>query len=339
MEALRTPRSGRRGGSRISVAAARSWSSSRSRLSSSARLGSVRQAAIGLLAVSGYPLGSLAVTTAIGSRRAGEDLASEIVTGEIARLVLGSDLFAFIAVGAALVGPILVPSRRAALMASATVLLVVLLYAPPVPPLVWDLSGIGRVLWRLVWVVPVAALVGVAATSVPGLVRSPVLRAAPAVLLCTAMIVWGRPVWEAGTVESTPSWKRDPADVAAARRILARAQPGDVVLAPQRVAQTILISSGNVTTVSPRVFYTRALEDVPEAHVQERLLLQSLLEPHLVASPGGVDDEAEIARALGLVGVDLACVRNRRNDSLQALEAAGYSPTLRAAGLTCLEPA
>ena len=302
-------------------------------------LRSVRQAAIGFLAVSGYPLGSLAVTTAIGSRRAGEDLSSEIVTGEIARLVLGSDLFAFIAVGAALVGPILVPSRRAALMASATVLLVVLLYAPPVPPLVWDLTGIGRVLWRLVWVIPVAALVGVAATSVPGLVRSPVLRAAPAVLLCTAMIVWGRPVWEAGTVESTPSWKRHPADVAAARRILARAEPGDVVLAPQRVAQTILISSGNVTTVSPRVFYTRALEDVPEAHVRERLLLQSLLEPHLVASPGGVDDEAEIARALDLVGVDLACVRNRRNASLQALQAAGYSPTFRTPGMTCLEPA
>ena len=73
---------------------------------------------------------------------------------------------AFIAVAAALVGPLLIASRRAALMAGSTVLLVAILYAPPVPPFVWELTGIGRVLWRGVWVVPVAVLLGAVVTAV-----------------------------------------------------------------------------------------------------------------------------------------------------------------------------
>jgi hypothetical protein len=304
-------------------------------------LRSVGHAVIGLTAASAYPLGSLAVTAAIGSRRAGEDFAADVVTNAIARLVLGSGLFAFIAVAAALVGPLLIPDRRAALMAASTVLLVTILYAPPVPPLVWDLTGIGRVLWRVVWVVPAAVLLGAAITSVPARVRSPVWRAAPAVLLCAVLVVWGSPIWDSGTVKSNPAWKRPPGTVPAARRILARAQPGAVVLAPQKVSQSIAIVSGDVKTVSPRVFYTLALEDVPDAHVEERLLLQSLLEPELVANVTGArarpPDEEEIARALELVGVDVACAAGGMQESLEPVEAAGYTEPFQAAGLTCLE--
>jgi hypothetical protein len=304
-------------------------------------LRSARDAALGFGAVAAYPLGALVVTAAVGQRRAGEDFSSDVVTGEIARVVLGSGFLAFVAVAAALIGPPLVAGRRAALMAASTVLLVAVLYAPPVPPLIWDVTGIGRVLWRVVWIVPVAALAGVAVTAVPPRVGPAVLRGLPAGLLCAALIVWGTPIWDAGTVRSEPSWKRPPETLTAARRILARAGPGDVVLAPQQVAQTLLIRSGNVTTVSPRVFYTTALEDVPEAHVEERLLLQSILEPELVATVTGVSerprDEPAVGRALRLVGVDIACVENRSLKALETLQAAGYSPTFRTAGLTCLQ--
>ncbi len=300
-------------------------------------LRSVGQAATGFLAASAYPLGSLAVTAVVGQRTASE---FDVVTGEIARFVLGSGFFAFVAVGASLVGPVLIASRRAALMAGATVLLVVVLFAPPVPPLIGDITGIGRVLWRLVWIVPVAALAGVVATSVPARIRSPALRAVPAVVICAVLIVWGSPVWDAATVESRPSWKRPPQSIDAARQILERAEPGDIVLAPSSVSQTILIMSADVTTVSPRVFYTLALRDEPEAHVDERTLLQSIVEPR-VAERTRLEppDDAGVARAATLVGVDVACVENRRTASLQALEAAGYSPTFRPPGLTCLEPA
>ena len=303
-------------------------------------LRSVAQAAAGIAATCAYPLGSLVVTAAVGSRRAGEDFASDIVTNEIARLVLGSGLFAFIAVAAVLVGPLLIPSRRAALMAASTVVLVTLLYTPPLPHLVWDLTGIGRVLWRGVWVIPVAVLVGAAATAVPSRVRSPIWRAAPAVLLCAVLVAWGSPVWDSGTVKSKPSWKRPPGSVPAAHRILNRSQAGDIVLAPQQVSQSVVIMSGDVTTVSPRVFYTLALDDEPDAHVDERLLLQSILEPELVRNVVGSDkrpsSDAEVARALDAVGVDIACAADRMPEALETLGAAGFSEPFRAGELTCV---
>lgn len=302
-------------------------------------LRSVGQAALGIAAASAYPVGALVVTAAAGSRRAGEDMAGDVVTNEIARLVLGSGLFAFIAVAAALVGPPLIASRRAALMAGSTVLLVAILYAPPVPPFVWELTGIGRVLWRGVWVVPVAVLLGAVVTAVPARVRSPLWRAVPAVLACAVLVAWGSPVWDAGTVKSKPSWKRPPGTVPAASRILDRAEPGDVVLAPQQVAQTLLIMSDEVTTVSPRVFYTLALEDEPDAHVEERLLLQSVLEPELVRNVAGEQStptEAEVSQALRVVGVDIACVESRMPYLIPPFRANGYTQEFRAAGLRCL---
>ena len=209
-----------------------------------------------------------------------------MVAGEIARLVLGSGFLAFVAVTAALVGPVLIAGRRAALMAASTVLLAAVLYAPPVPPLIWDVTGIGRVLWRVAWIVPVAALVGVVVTALPARVGPPALRALPAVLACAALIVWGSPIWDAGTVRAEPSWKRPPETVTVARSILARTEAGGVVLAPEGLSQTVLVMSGDVTTVSPRVFYTAALDDVTEGgHVSERLLLQAVVEPGLSRAP------------------------------------------------------
>jgi hypothetical protein len=160
------------------------------------------------------------------------------------------------------------------------------------------------------------------------------------VLLCAVLLAWGSPVWDSGTVKSKPSWKRPPGTVPAARRILDRAEPGDIVLAPQQVAQSVLVMSGDVTTVSPRVYYTLALED-PDAHVEERLLLQSLLEPELVSrvtgSAVGPPSDAEVARALRVVGVDVACADDQMPASLEALEAAGYAQAFQASGLTCLQ--
>jgi hypothetical protein len=306
-------------------------------------LRSVRRAALGFAAVAAYPLGALAVTVAVDARRAGEDFASDVVAGDIAHVVLGSGLFAFVAVAASLLGTLLVADRRAALMTASTVLLVTVAYAPPVPELVWDVSGIGRVLWRVVWIVPVAALVGATVTAIRARAGPPALRALPAALLCAALLIWGTPIWDAGTVRSEPSWKRPPETVTAARSILARAEPGDVVLAPEALSQTVLVMSGDVTTVSPRVFYTAALDDVTnEGQVDERLLLQAVVEPQLESPvaelPSGPHDPSEVADALEAVGVDVACLDSERVGSLETLQAAGFSPAFRAGGFTCLEP-
>jgi Family of unknown function (DUF6077) len=304
-------------------------------------LRSWQKAAVGFAAVAAYPLGALVVSAAVGGRRAGGDLASDVVANDIARFVLGDGLFAFIALCAALVAPLLIRSLRGALMGAGTLLLVVLLFAPPVPSLIWEISGIGRVLWRVAWVVPFAALVGVVATAVPATVRPRALRAVPALLLCAVLVAWGSPVWSDTTVAGEPAWKRFETQIAEARRILAHAKPGDVILAPAQVSQTILVMSSDVTTVSPRPFYVLALDDVPGAHADKRLLLAAAIEPEIGGDIEGWLDQppsaAEVAEALEGVGVDIACA-NRHSPGRRTLEEAGYESAFRAKRLDCFVP-
>ena len=115
---------------------------------------------------------------------------------------------------------------------------------------------------------------------------------------------------------------------------------GAVVLAPAQVSQTLLIQSADLTTVAPRPFYAWALADVPEAHARERLLLQKAIEPEagedLAAWPEKEPTASEIADALALVGVDLACVPDGRRGVIEAVEAAGYARLPAVDGLTCL---
>ncbi len=62
-------------------------------------------------------------------------------------------------------------------------------------------------------------------------------------------------------------WKRWPGTVRASEQILRVARPGDVILAPDPVSDTLLVMSGRVTVVSPRPFYTIGLIGVPGAQV------------------------------------------------------------------------
>src|ERR1700750_3060450 len=55
------------------------------------------------------------------------------------------------------------------------------------------------------------------------------------------------------------AYKQPPGELRTARRILAASAPGDVVLAPAPVSQTIAAISAAVYTVAPRAFYTDAL--------------------------------------------------------------------------------
>jgi hypothetical protein len=300
-----------------------------------------RQAALGFTLAAAYPLVALATSVAVGGHRASVDRALDVVVNEIARMVLGSGWLAFVAVFAALAGPLALGNRRAAPMAAGTLLLVLVVYTPGVPTLVWETTGIGRILWRVAWLIPVAALVGVLATAVTARVRSPLLAAVPAVLVCVSVIVWGNPVWNGIVVKNRPSWKRLEVDTTAARRILDRAEPGDVVLAPMGLSQTVLTMSGDVTTVAPRLFYVSALKEIPAARVDDRLLLQSVVEPDLRERLGRVPDEPpsdeRVAEALDAVGVDFACFSRDERSGIPSAEAAGFTEAFRTGEYVCLE--
>jgi hypothetical protein len=296
-----------------------------------------RRATVALAATAAYPVGAGVVAAVVGGRTVATNPYG--VPQVLVHSVFDDGVLALVAVAAILVAPLLIPRASAARMTATTVLLVTVLFAPPVTRAVYDVTGLGQVLWRLTWAMPTVALVGVLAVGLSARMRSPALKALPAVLLCTAFVAWGTPSWSAGKVQlaSSPAWKRPPGTIAMARWILSQAQPGDVVLAPTRTSQTIAATSGVVYTVAPRVFYAIALEDTPGGHARQRVLLGAFADTGLeglIPRTNRKPEAGEVAEALGLVDVDLACVVDNP-DTRAVLSAAGYREVGVDEGLVC----
>jgi hypothetical protein len=132
-------------------------------------------------------------------------------------------------------------------------------------------------------------------------------------------------------------WKRQPAQIAAARVVLRHAGPGDVVLARDRLSQTLAVMSAKVTTIAPRLFVVRALRGVPAVHEPERELLRRLVLPD--RSPPAALTRRElrrVRRALHATRVDIACAPPANLAARRALVRAGFGRPFRAQHLTCL---
>jgi hypothetical protein len=303
---------------------------------------SLRRAAAGMLAVAAYPVGAGAVTKLAGGRTPDHYTLADVVPANLVHYVLGTGGFALLGVSAVLVAPSLLRRRTAAMMVAGTVLLVGLLVSPGVPARIFELTGLGRVLWRLTWALPVAALVGALATGLLPRNRPVWLRALPALLLCAAMALWGEPLWSvaAGTrVAGHPVLKRSRPEVQDARAILARVRPGDVILAREGLSQTLLVMSGDVTTVSPRGFFTTAMAAFPAAHAPERRRLERFAMhgvQHPLGSPAARRERRVVRADLRIVGVDLACVRASRKPMRGVVLAAGYEPAITTPYTVCL---
>jgi hypothetical protein len=195
-------------------------------------------------------------------------------------------------------------------------------------------------LWRLAWVLPIAALVGAAATSLVGAERPTAIRIVPAAAVWAALLAWAAVAGSTYgmTLGTSPSWKRSAARVADARAILARSRPGDLVLAPQPVSATLVIMSTRVTTVAPRSFYARALGGEPgqwrAARPGVRVLLQRFADSEV--RPGKPRPSAGfVLRALRLLDVELACVGGSRPEAIRLLRRAGGEPIFETRRLRC----
>jgi hypothetical protein len=307
-----------------------------------------RQAALGFAATAAYPVAGALVSVVVGARNAQEYLAEHVVPSRLLHLVFDDGVLALIALGAMVVGPILIRRVRAATMTASTALLVACLFAPGIPLLIFHVTGLGQVLWRLTWAIPIAALVGVLAVGAAARIRQPALRLLPAALLCAAVVLAGTPVWsvtEPG-IASKPVWKRWPASVEATHAILRFARPGDSILAPAPISETILVVSGEVTTVAPRAFYASALLDVPGGRGRERLILYGFTKHGLGPVVGNAPWQqelpsrpiraADVSRALDVVDVDIVCLRRRFVGAIALLREEGYTRAGRVPGLTCL---
>src|SRR5215217_3915351 len=162
----------------------------RRRLPGSAVRATPRRAAAALAATVAHPLAAGAITLALSGRNPQVYTAAEVGPRTLAQDVLGHGPLAFVAVVAALAGPLLIRSAAGARMAAGTAMLVGLLFVPGVTLALFHLTGLGEVLWRLTWALPVAALVGVLAAELRG-------RLLPAAAIAGVLIAFGTPVWSA----------------------------------------------------------------------------------------------------------------------------------------------
>lgn len=304
-----------------------------------------RKAAAAFAAVTAYPAFAAVVTLIVGMRNADANNEEQVLAWMLARESTGTGVLAFVIVVGVLLGPALLRSAPAGSMTACVALLVGALLSPGMPSVIMALTGLGEVLWRLVWALPIAALVGAAATGlVPTEFRIP-LRVLPAAATCAGLLAWGSVAGfpEPIRLSSSPALERSPHGLAVARAILARARAGDLVLAPQGVSQTLLILSAKVTTVDPRDFYVRALGRIPgqawAARPRLRMLLQSFVDPWLARRSGRpAPPPGLVPDALWVLDVDLACVWKGRSAALEVLRRAGYEPAFDAEGLTCTRP-
>ena len=214
-------------------------------------------------------------------------------------------------------------SRVALALAPCVVL--ALFSAPGAMRLLDDLTGAHSILWRLMWVLPVPAAVGLVLTA-PALMARGRLRVVLLALVpasaAVLLLATGTPVWseDNGTSLGSPAWDVDETDLAAARSLRAVSSPGDTVMAPVPVGEVLAIVDVDVRAANPRdrYVYERTRRSF---HAEERILLSRAAEQGI--SP---EEMPAFTEAVVVLGVDAACVRpiHAPGPVGTALESAGF---------------
>lgn len=299
-----------------------------------------RFAGAGFVAAAAYPLGAGGITLAVGGY-VGDDYASmtDIIVPEwLTHLVLGDGLRAGIAVLAVLAGALVLRRRDSRITVGALATVAAVMYAPGMPLFVFELTGLGRTLHRVLWILPVAALLGALGSAVVTATRMRAVRYGVPGLLAVVLVATGLPLWSPDNtparLTAVPRWKLPPGTVATAQRITARSQPGDTVLVPYELGHTVAITDPPLTPVLPRPFFANALEGAPDFHGAQRRYLKEFAKGYL--APGQMGD---VPRALRVVGVDMACLHAGDAAGAAVLERGGYVPVLRDRTVQCYRPA
>jgi hypothetical protein len=203
---------------------------------------------------------------------------------------------------------------------------------PPVYPVLTALTGGDAIAYRIAWVLPVPALVGLVASLPSRRWGLPVLPATA--LAVVAVLVAGQPLWSASNGASLGrpgTWKvRDQSDLAAARWIVEQ-DPQGRYLAANWVAMMTGVLTSELRPVGTRMDYVRSLEGVPGAQADERVLLQGVADGDTTLR---VPDNLPIVEgALDDLDVSAACVA--WSDAFTAEVFADWRPGFTSGPWTC----
>ncbi|MEV7330479.1 DUF6077 domain-containing protein [Micromonospora sp. NPDC093244] len=269
----------------------------------------VRDAVLCFAAVSLYPVlsGALVQVLRGGIETTVATYAPLLPLRTIYELTLWLGILGVIAGLAVWWSPLVLRAGAPRQLAAGAVLAVTVLLIPGILKVAGDLSGLRAVLWRVPWILPVPALVGMLAVvrlpRLPQLARvNRVLAfALPAVLVCI-FYTQGKPMWKDDVVQTEPTWRMPVARKASSFWIkrLDNRPPG-LVLAPSSVMRSLPEVTTEVRVVLPRDLY---LTDygIDTEFSRDRLLLARLADADRTVSIYEADG------AMRRVGVSTVCV-------------------------------
>ncbi|MET8231561.1 DUF6077 domain-containing protein [Micromonospora sp. NPDC005298] len=266
----------------------------------------VREAVLCFAAVSLYPVlsGALVQVLRGGIETTVATYAPLLPLRTIYELTLWLGILGVVAGLAVWWSPLLLRAGAPRQLAAGAVLAVTVLMIPGLLKVAGDLSGLRAVLWRVPWILPVPALVGMLAViRLPSLARvNRVLAfALPAVLVCI-FFTQGKPMWTDDMVKTEPTWRMPLARKAASFWIKnLDNRPQGLVLAPSSVMRSIPEVTTEVRVVLPRDLY---LTDygIDSQFARDRLLLARLADADRTVSIYEAD------AAMRRVGVSMVCV-------------------------------
>ena len=262
--------------------------------------------------------------------------------------MLGTDgWLVALALVALAVAPLLARRGLPAVLAGASALVGVLVYAPGVLDLINAVTGSGPILWRMLYVAPVPVLVGLLVAlpwrrSEQRADATPVQQgAAYAGLAAVAVgfVLGGHPVWSHTghtgtlTVTSRPEWKVDLPSLRDVEILAGQDIHGVVLLPPQRM-KVLTMYTTEAFPVVPRDWFIENMRE-PKASNDARHVLAEISD-----GVGPFVSEGNARRALEQLDVTLACVVTTSKDADRAVElyeAAGFDNLRRVGSLTCLD--
>lgn len=296
-----------------------------------------RRAVLGFCAMASYPFATGVVTLLAGGHSADQFDSRKLFRFDPAWFgpeILRDGPIAVFAVFGVLAAALLLPRHAARVTSGVLAVVVGVSFVPGVTQLSYDLVGLGPTLWRVSWVAPIAALVGVLGVELGARAhRRP--TALVAVLIAALIIWWGLPIWSGSmwvSVDASPQWKRDPAEVAVAQRAIDALRPGDTILAPQNLAVTITVMTTRVKTVAPRDYFMDYLRDEPGFRYTQRQTLWDFAAEDYVM----MMDKPDVAAALNALDVDAVCLPTESGQRLAFLRDEGYRTFTLTASYTCL---
>ncbi|SCG72768.1 DUF6077 domain-containing protein [Micromonospora coxensis] len=199
--------------------------------------------------------------------------------------------------------PLLLRRGAPRLLAAGAALAVTVLLLPGVISVASDLTGLGAVLWRVPWIVPLPVLVGVLATLCLPRLKWPNRALAVALpgALVAVFVTAGTPMWSADVYQPEPSWRMPEVRKNVTFWIVRQDRPEGLVLAPSSVMRAMPQVTSRVRVVLARDLY---LTDygLDTQFAKDRLLLATFADGQ---EPVPVD---EVAAAMRRVGVGTVCL-------------------------------